>query len=690
MEELISGTASGWYYLLERTSGVPGHVSVPAARLPLPPASIKSLDGFNAGGACVLNTDAPVWAAAAWGFEVDETVFANLPRHERNRQQAIFELIISELQYTNDLSTVVEAFNPQRCASILSDTEYNTFITPLKELLGLHTPFVEALRERQESSSSGGGLIGRVGDLVLEHIGRLEALYSTYCQTNIAIGEHIEQKREHDDQFRAFMDRCMLELNHLDLLAYRLKPMQRLTKYPLLIEAIERHTPMQHFDRLHLSRALAECVAMITSINERIRSGQLKQQLMKLVDKLVVPPRFKGFTLAPSTVELKKTAIFSRVKLRKTSVSELKLPADIKFASRHGDQQRRRVSLLVDRTTGPFLLISQLPAIGEDSEILLAPRIPIESVCLPQLDKISEANAATDIALEFATPWDSRPEHMVLVRAPSHAARADWMRAVREMQMSAGTAAVTQTAIDEVKAAAAALKHKAGPLTDTERQLVSASQIIDSLLASKRTESPTRADDATFLGRRVSARSPRSSPADAFMSPPPTPASLAPGGLIVPQPRSGLVTVAAGMGDPGLGVGLGVLDGVEGLEAALSAPPPPPKESGPDGRVLHYYGVFCKCRKMTDVAANAERLALNSMCAALDELYATHGQQLRAVLEESCWPRMFVSPHNPFGTFGDMWDDVSAYWFQALGDARPDVDPASALVFGDDSDATFI
>ncbi len=59
-----------------------------------------------------------VWAAAAWGFEVDETVFANLPRHERNRQQAIFELIISELQYTNDLSTVVEAFNPQRCASV--------------------------------------------------------------------------------------------------------------------------------------------------------------------------------------------------------------------------------------------------------------------------------------------------------------------------------------------------------------------------------------------------------------------------------------------------------------------------------------------------------------------------------------------------------------------------------------------
>jgi len=35
MEELISGTASGWYYLLERTSGVPGHVSVPAARLPV-------------------------------------------------------------------------------------------------------------------------------------------------------------------------------------------------------------------------------------------------------------------------------------------------------------------------------------------------------------------------------------------------------------------------------------------------------------------------------------------------------------------------------------------------------------------------------------------------------------------------------------------------------------------------------
>ena len=29
----------------------------------------------------------------------------------------------------------------------------------------------------------------RVGDLVLEHIGRLEALYSTYCETNVSVGQ---------------------------------------------------------------------------------------------------------------------------------------------------------------------------------------------------------------------------------------------------------------------------------------------------------------------------------------------------------------------------------------------------------------------------------------------------------------------------------------------------------------------
>ena len=125
-------------------------------------------------------------------------------------------------------------------------------------------------------------------------------------------GRHIEERMLKDTAFAAFLDQCKAELTSgLDLLAYRLKPMQRLTKwvvfyrlyfiathlllflkytpcdrsidythsiikrYPLLIEAIEKHTPMQHFDRLHLSRALSECVAMLNVINERIRNIQV-------------------------------------------------------------------------------------------------------------------------------------------------------------------------------------------------------------------------------------------------------------------------------------------------------------------------------------------------------------------------------------------------------------------------------
>eukprot|EP00048_Salpingoeca_helianthica_P003401 m.67061 g.67061 ORF g.67061 m.67061 type:complete len:789 (-) comp12682_c0_seq5:46-2412(-) len=669
LEELTTTVANGWYYLLEKAAGAQTHMAVPPARIPLPPTVLKHPEGAQAAGACVLNTDAPVWAAAAWGFEVDENVFASLPRHERNRQQAIFELILSELQYITDLSLVVDAYSARREENTMTTAEFAEFILPLKDIRALHEPFMDALRTRQETSAN--GLVERVGDLVLEHIGRLENLYSTYCESNVMIGRKIEAKLASNAAFSAFSESCKTEMgSSLDLLSYRLKPMQRLTRYPLLIGVIEKHTPMQHGDRMHLSRALGECVTMISTINERIKASQLKQELTELRDSLVVTPRFRDFSLKSPTLELRRSAVFQRVKLRKTPLPELKVPADLKSNAR--SDGRKRLFLLVDHGSEPFLLLTQPGAGASPQELLLAPPIPLATVKFLPHEKFPDTQATTDLILEIATPWDVRSRHVIALRGVSTAMKNEWLREMREMQSSVGPPAASQPGVDELLKIAGELRRRSRPLSELEGQLVNAASIIEGLLLERKRMQPSPPREIVVDGqlrgaRKASTMSHGSGASESFSlgaGPSASDVSLLMQSSRVPSELD--------------------FDSLLALPEHGTAPTP-------RDRILHYFAAFCKCRKTTDAAATAERSALDYMCAALDDLQQAYGSNLRAFVEETCWPRMAADPCNSFPSFTDMWSEVTEYWYlQAQDGPRQQLDSQTLTLLGEDADATYI
>ena len=86
----------------------------------------------------------------------------------------------------------------------------------------------------------------------------------------------------------------------LDIHSYRLKPLQRITRYPLLLRAVLEHTPADHEDHGATSASLAAYRQVVDSVNEQVRSAEWTQHLRMLASRLAVPKKLQPFVLNPA------------------------------------------------------------------------------------------------------------------------------------------------------------------------------------------------------------------------------------------------------------------------------------------------------------------------------------------------------------------------------------------------------
>lgn len=85
---------------------------------------------------------------------------------ERNRQEAIFELIQSEKAYLYHLQTVVEVFY-QPMLQVLPSRDLHIIFSNLEELLLCNTELLSAMERRQKSDEF---LVSGIGDIFLQHV----------------------------------------------------------------------------------------------------------------------------------------------------------------------------------------------------------------------------------------------------------------------------------------------------------------------------------------------------------------------------------------------------------------------------------------------------------------------------------------------------------------------------------------
>jgi len=209
---------------------------------------------------------------------VDKTVLEEIPKHERRRQEAIFEFISTEADYVRDLQLMVELFY-SRLMDPLGEKGTAVVFANIEDILLTNTTFVSSLEQRQKECRL---YIDRIGDIFKAHMPNM-GVYLSYCVNQTNGSRLLQSMRDSNPELAAQLQRIREDpsARNLDLSSYLLVPMQRMTRYPLLIRQVLQYTQLEE-DRADISAALHTAERILSHINETIREQEGEERLREI------------------------------------------------------------------------------------------------------------------------------------------------------------------------------------------------------------------------------------------------------------------------------------------------------------------------------------------------------------------------------------------------------------------------
>eukprot|EP00050_Salpingoeca_kvevrii_P008087 m.300587 g.300587 ORF g.300587 m.300587 type:complete len:785 (-) comp14499_c0_seq1:166-2520(-) len=448
LDELTSkdALASGWYYLL-----------------PLPAGAKKNLPAVQ-----VMPERAAMQQSrlSLWREEVGDDIYQALTKDQRYRMEGINELISTEKMFIDDLDFVLDMYQYSKFEQVLTQSEHHRMIGHLEEVRDVSMRLYLLLTSAEKRE-----IAREFGALVQEMLPSMEPVYTSYCETNREVHDLITEKAADSHAFKAILEECKAESGNLDIFSFRLKPLQRITKYPLLLSEIDKHTEPDHSDKAATSQALADCASLVGRVNEHVREAELALELKLLSTHLVVPPALGPIELENGTSLLRSDVFVTSKSLKRKSSQFLK-------SSKALSDAKRRIAVLCNNALQCYsLLITQY---GAERETLLFPQLPLESVAI-QLSDLDDSGS--EVMVVIPTLYTKEKNAKVLYLKPLSGGDAQsFVQELNELQSSYSAKLVTQSSVEEVVGYIGAIQAKASP-SETEKKLLKAAQLCQGLMA---------------------------------------------------------------------------------------------------------------------------------------------------------------------------------------------------------------
>nr|XP_044627958.1 intersectin-2 isoform X2 [Equus asinus] len=199
---------------------------------------------------------------------------------ERKRQGYLHELIQTEERYVDDLQLVVEVFQkPMMDSGVLTEGEMALIFVNWKELIMSNTKLLKALRVRKKTGGEKMP-VQMIGDILAAELSHMQA-YIRFCSCQLNGAALLQQKTDEDTDFKEFLKKLASDprCKGMPLSSFLLKPMQRITRYPLLIRSILENTPEHHVDHSSLKLALERAEELCSQVNEGVREKENSDRL---------------------------------------------------------------------------------------------------------------------------------------------------------------------------------------------------------------------------------------------------------------------------------------------------------------------------------------------------------------------------------------------------------------------------
>ncbi|XP_051793609.1 rho guanine nucleotide exchange factor 12 isoform X3 [Acanthochromis polyacanthus] len=219
-----------------------------------------------------------------WQRLVSRDVLAKLTPQEIKRQEVINELFYTERAHLRRLK-VIDCVFYQRLNrdGILPPEDIKHIFINLEEIIQLHVSVTEqmtAIRKRSETS-----VIGQIGDDLLawfsgEEEEKIIRAVGTFCSNQPSALELIKTRKKKDQRFNLFMqeaesNRLCRRLQLKDIIPAEI---QRMTKYPLLLDNIAKYTDDAE-EREKVKKTAECCKKILNHINQAVKEAENKQRL---------------------------------------------------------------------------------------------------------------------------------------------------------------------------------------------------------------------------------------------------------------------------------------------------------------------------------------------------------------------------------------------------------------------------
>ncbi|CAH8575904.1 unnamed protein product [Schistosoma turkestanicum] len=194
----------------------------------------------------------------------------DISRKLRERDFAIRELIETELTYNNSLIEVRDVFyKPMKSLKMLTTQQLDDIFPHWNELIDTSTEFYRDLNDYVKSGSSNQSF----GQILLKHMVKFK-VYRLYCiQQPVACEtlQHCLSSNYRLNQLVKIFEKNT-KTKGLPLASYLLKPMQRITRYKLIIEKIATNTDISYPDHDEISKVNNLMCALLKSIDHAVGS----------------------------------------------------------------------------------------------------------------------------------------------------------------------------------------------------------------------------------------------------------------------------------------------------------------------------------------------------------------------------------------------------------------------------------
>ncbi|KRY48780.1 Rho guanine nucleotide exchange factor 12, partial [Trichinella britovi] len=220
---------------------------------------------------------------------LDLESFQYLDKREKNRLEVIYELFHTEQTHVRNLKILYRLFYKQLLNFNVISFEFASLLfSNLEDVLNLHVEMNEAMKNMMQNNK----LIGDISIMMLQFFQdgkeRMRNIDSLHCQKLQSAIEALKHRVVKDQKLREFLQvvESLPVCRKLQLKDMLPMEMQRLTKYPLLLENVLKYTedPSEEADRL---RTCIECSrSILESVNSAKRNAENVLRLQRLQQML--------------------------------------------------------------------------------------------------------------------------------------------------------------------------------------------------------------------------------------------------------------------------------------------------------------------------------------------------------------------------------------------------------------------